>query len=237
MPGGRGSKALVILGALGGIALLAGLGRAGAARAVKPERSPSPTPDCSYPPPGPPPLDKGRWDLIGRIHARILEVNLALGRQSCPECGGRTIAQVVAGALAQAEGMGVPVELVVALARRESNFNPHVDRVAYALQISNNGATCASGSEIGPLQVKPCAFREVRLDPTLLLKNPFPVRVQYATSAGILYLAWLKSRFSSWCDVLHAYNRGPTAFRRGERNHAYVADIIRWAKEYSELRV
>ena len=234
MPRERSNRSLILLGVLGGVALLAGMGRAGEAKGSRPG---VPTPDCPYPPSGPPPLDKGRWDIIDRIYARILEVNPALGRQSCRECGGRTLAHVVAGALARAEGMGVPVDLVVALARRESTFNPHVDRVAQALQISDGGRTCASGSEIGPLQVKPCAFRQVGMDPTLLLEMPFPARVQYATAAGIRYLAWLKAQFPTWCDVLHAYNRGPTAFRRGERNPAYVADVIRWATEYSELRV
>ena len=199
---------------------------------------PTPTPPmevgvCPYPPPGPPPLDKDRWSLIDRIS----EVNPALARQSCGDCGGRNLAQIVAGALAQAEGMGVPPDLVVALARRESSFNPHVDRVAYALQISSNGATCASGSEIGPLQVKPCAFRQVGMDPTLLLNMPTPARVQYATAAGIRYLVWLRGQFLTWCDVLHAYNRGPTAYRRGERNDAYVDQILAWASQYSELRV
>lgn len=192
---------------------------------------------CPYPPAGPPPLDKSRWDLIDRIYARIIEVNPSLKQQTCRECGGRTVAHVVAGALAQAEGMGVPVDLVVALARRESTFNPHVDRVAYALQISSNGSNCASGSEIGPLQVKPCAFRQVGMDPTLLLGMPFPARVQYATAAGIRYLAWLRERFPTWCDALHAYNVGPTGYQMGRRNPSYVADVVRWASAYSELRV
>lgn len=232
--GGRGSWVLWALGALGILALA----RAGAS----PARgggggTPGSGSACPYPPPGPPPLDKDRWSLIDRIYARISEVNPALARQSCGDCGGRNLAQIVAGALAQAEGMGVPPDLVVALARRESSFNPHVDRVAYALQISSNGATCASGSEIGPLQVKPCAFRQVGMDPTLLLNMPTPARVQYATAAGIRYLAWLRGQFPTWCDVLHAYNRGPTAYRRGERNDAYVGQILAWASEYSELRV
>ncbi|MGC8877584.1 transglycosylase SLT domain-containing protein [Thermus sp.] len=182
-------------------------------------------------------MGKGRWDLIDRIYARIVEANPDLGRQSCRECGGRTVAHIVAGALAQAEGLGVPVDLVVALARRESTFNPHVDRVAYALQISQNGANCASGSEIGPLQVKPCAFRQVGMDPTLLLSMPFPARVQYATAAGIRYLAWLRARLPTWCDALHAYNVGYGAYQKGSRNLAYVADVVRWATDYSELRV
>ncbi len=191
---------------------------------------------CPYPPADPPPLDKGRWDLLDRIYARIVEFNPALGR-TCAQCGGRTVAQIVAGALAQAEGMSVPVDLVVALARKESSFNPHVDRVGYALQISDNGSNCAGGSEIGPLQVKPCAFRQVGMDPRLLLDMPFPARVQYATAAGIRYLAWLRERLPTWCDVLHAYNVGLTAYRKGSKNPSYVADVIRWATEYSELRV
>lgn len=229
--GNGGSWALWGLGAL--VALAVGAG----ARAGASSRGGGPSTGCPYPPAGPPALGKGRWDLIDRIYARILEVNPALGRQSCPDCGGRTVAHIVAGALAQADGMGVPVDLVVALARRETTFNPHVDRVAYALQISQNGANCASGSEIGPLQAKPCAFRQVGMDPTLLLNMPFPARVQYATAAGIRYLAWLRSRLPSWCDALHAYNVGYGAFQKGSRNPAYVADVVRWATDYSELRV
>ncbi len=229
--GGRGSWVLWGLAALGALALA----RAGASPA---RGGGGETPGtCPYPPPGPPPLDKDRWSLVDRIYARVVEANPTLARQSCGDCGGRNLAQIVAGALAQAEGMGVPPDLVVALARRESSFNPHVDRVAYALRISNGGANCASGSEIGPLQVKPCAFRQVGMDPTLLLNMSTPARVQYATAAGIRYLAWLKGQFPTWCDALHAYNRGPTAYRRGERNDAYVGQILAWASQYSELRV
>jgi hypothetical protein len=182
-------------------------------------------------------LKKSWLDLADRIYQRIIEDNPALGREHCDECGGRSVAHVVAGALSQAWGLGVPPDLVTAVARRESNFNPYVDRVAYSLEISHNGEECIPGSEIGPMQVMPCAFRQVGMDPTRLLHVNFFERVYLATAAGIRYLAWLKSQFPTWCDVLNAYNVGPGAFREGERSPEYVSTIIRWAIEYSELRV
>lgn len=237
----KSGKDKLIWFGLGGAALLAlAAGRAASAPRSGGTVGAPPSPTCPYPPPGPPPLDKSRWDLIDRIYARIVEANPRLKNTSCSECGGRSLAAVVAGALAQAEGLEVPPDLVVAVAWRESTFNPHVDRVAEALRISNNGANCASGTEIGPMQVKPCAFKTVRLDPTLLLNMPTPVRIQYAVSAGILYLRWLKNTRlpgASWCDVLHAYNVGPGAFLAGQRNASYVQAILGKVGEYSELRV
>ncbi|MFD3005142.1 lytic transglycosylase domain-containing protein [Thermus tengchongensis] len=235
MPSG-GKDKLLWLG-LGGVALLA-LAGGRAAAASRPRGGFSGSPSCPYPP-SDPPLDKTRWDLIDRIYARIVEANPAL-RSSCGDCGGRSLAAIVAGALAQAEGMGVPPDLVVAVAWRESRFNPYVDRVTEALRLSKDGANCASGTEIGPMQVKPCAFRTVGMDPTLLLNMPTPSRIQYAVAAGIRYLRWLKETRlpgSTWCDVLHAYNVGPGAFLSGKRNPAYVQAVLAKAAEYSELRV
>lgn len=236
------SKTLTYLGLLGGAAILAGAGGANIARAAKLPYSNSGgysggSSGCPYPPQEPPPLKKSWLDLADRIYQRIIEDNPALGREHCDECGGRSVAHVVAGALSQAWGLGVPPDLVTAVARRESNFNPYVDRVAYSLEISHNGEECIPGSEIGPMQVMPCAFRQVGMDPTRLLHVNFFERVYLATAAGIRYLAWLKSQFPTWCDVLNAYNVGPGAFREGERSPEYVSTIIRWAIEYSELRV
>ncbi|MFX9939148.1 hypothetical protein ABTP77_22580, partial [Acinetobacter baumannii] len=62
-----------------------------------------------------------------RIYARISEVNPALARQSCGDCGGRNLAQIVAGALAQAEGVEVGMFLQRAqeeAARMLRNLSP-----------------------------------------------------------------------------------------------------------------
>lgn len=94
---------------LGGAALLAlAGGRAASAPRGGGTVGAPPSPTCPYPPPGPPPLDKSRWDLIDRIYARVVEANPRLKNTSCSECGGRSLAAVVAGALAQAEGLEVP---------------------------------------------------------------------------------------------------------------------------------
>ncbi|RIH89267.1 hypothetical protein Mrose_00407 [Calidithermus roseus] len=41
---------------------------------------------------------------------------------------------------------------------------------------------------------------------------------------------------ASWCDLLHAYNVGPNAFKAGKRNWPYVNKIIGWANQYTELK-
>ncbi|MCA9840176.1 MAG: hypothetical protein KC422_24915, partial [Trueperaceae bacterium] len=57
--------------------------------------------------------------------------------------------------------------------------------------------------------------------------------------AAIRYLDLLRSHYlvgASWCDLIHAYRLGPTAFKSGERASAYVSDVLAQAQRYSELR-
>lgn len=184
---------------------------------------------CPYPPVGLPPLPRTREETIRRIHARIVEANPALDFPRCAE--DRSCALVVAGALAQAEGWRLPPDLVTAIAWRESSFNLHIDNVAQRI---------AEGREIGPMQVRPIAFRAVSMNPEAMIGMPAPALVQYAVSAGLAYLQRLRTHYlpsGTWCSILHAYNVGPTAYRQGIRNQPYVDSVIRQALRYSELRV
>jgi soluble lytic murein transglycosylase-like protein len=136
----------------------------------------------------------------------------------------------VAEALAQAEHWQLPPDLVTAIAWQESRFNPHIDNI---------GRRVAEGREIGPMQVRPIAFRDVGMDPLLAIGLPLPQRVAYVVAAGLAYLRLLQTRHlsgASWCSILHAYNVGPTAYLAGRRNHVYVNSVIRQALQYSELR-
>lgn len=186
--------------------------------------------DCGYPPPGPPPLPKTQAELTRRIHARIVEANPGLDVPICDELNRRSCALLVAGALAQAEGYGLPVDLVTALAWRESSFNLHIDNLAQRIR---------EDRAIGPLQVRPIAFRDVGMSAEQAIDLPLPAKLEYVTSAGLKYLEKLRGRYlpgASWCDVLHAYNLGPSAVAAGKRNEGYVAAIVERAQRYSELR-
>lgn len=185
---------------------------------------------CGYPPPGPPPLPKTQAELVRRIEARILEANPNLGVSICDELNRRSCALLVAGALAQAEGYGLPVDLVTAIAWRESSFNLHIDNLAQRIR---------EDRAIGPLQVRPIAFRDVGMNAEQAIDLPLPAKLQYVTSAGLKYLKKLREHYlpaASWCDVLHAYNLGPSAAAAGKRNEGYVAAIVERAQRYSELR-
>lgn len=182
---------------------------------------------CAYPPPGPPPLPRTPAETVRRIHARIVEANPSL---DVPRCAAdRSCAWVVAEALAQAQDWQLPPDLVTAIAWQESRFNLHIDNIAERV---------AEGREIGPLQVRPIAFRSVGMDPMQAITLPVPARVAYVVAAGLAYLHRLRTHYlpgATWCSVLHAYNVGPTAYRLGRRNQNYVNNVIRQALRYTEL--
>lgn len=207
--------------------LLAGAGAGGAALLARRALARAPA-GCPYPPPGPPPLPRSRAETARRIHARIVEANPNL---DVPRCAAdRSCAWVVAEALAQAQDWQLPPDLVTAIAWQESRFNLHIDNIAERV---------AEGREIGPLQVRPIAFRSVGMDPMQAIALPLPARVSYVVAAGLAYLHRLRTHYlpgASWCSLLHAYNVGPTAYRAGRRNQNYVNNVIRQALRYTELR-
>ena len=186
---------------------------------------------CNYPGSRPAPLNKTREELIERTMQRVEQANRSHSAPYCAGVAGLRCSRVVATALVQALDYGLPLDMVAALAWRESRFNLHVEDAARLI---------AQNKAIGPLQVRPIAFQDVGMNVNTLLDLPTIQAVSFATAAGLNYLKKLREHYlppgSSWCDTLHAYNRGPGAFLRGERNDKYVADIIAQALEYSELR-
>lgn len=105
-----------------------------------------------------------------------------------------------------AEDTGLPLALLTAVARVESEFQPH--------------ARSSAGAQ-GLLQIMPTTASELKLDSTLPGENVL---------AGARYLEMLFDRFPSSDLALAAYNAGPTAVARaggapsGE-TLTYVADV------------
>lgn len=199
---------------------------------------------------GLPALPKSREDQIRRLRQALRLANSSLATYRIDAGAGLSLLylDVLAAMFWDASfRYGVPLDLVVGLAHYETRgnpFAPHVARVAVALRISNNGSLCTSGSEVGPMQVKPCAFRDVGMDPARLLSMTSAQRVAASIEAGVKYLALVRRRFgASWCDVLQAYNQGPTAYLRGFNStqrvaaETYSQGVLSAADQYSELKI
>ena len=86
---------------------------------------------------------------------------------------------------------GVPVDLALAVARRESNFDQNA-----------RGAL----DEIGVFQLRPGTAAEVGVDPFDLAGN---------IEGGMRYLRKQFDRFGDWATALMAYNGGPGNVQRG----------------------
>jgi hypothetical protein len=228
-PKGRLSIAAVVLG---GVALAAlARPRGGASASV----SSSPAGPCDYQPGAG--LAKTYEDLTNRIHQRILEVRKDLG--TCIPATGTPCSVVLASALASSVNFGIPPDIATALAYRESRFGLYLETERIVKSLNQGRCTFASGTEIGPLQVKPAAFCQTGRDPRKLLSMDMTGRIWYAVQAGLAYLEWLKGQFPGlgWRELLQAYNVGPTAYRQGKRNASYACDIIARANTYTELKV
>lgn len=95
--------------------------------------------------------------------------------------------------------------LVLAIIAVESSFNSQA--------ISHKGA-------IGLMQLMPVHDPEVDIQANIL--------------RGIWVLKTYRERVSSDIEALHAYNVGITAFKKGQRNYAYVKKVV--SKEQEFLR-
>lgn len=222
-------------------------------RGLNPNAKPAPTPrdgaGCGYPRSDLPPaiaktnaeLIERTWRIILADNGRANDLAQSYGYEALPGQYARDLAAALVGA---AQSAGVPLDLLVALARRESAFAPTVVTNTYlsigwgdeAIRraVQNNWA-------IGPLQVKPNVFPEIGLPPPKRwLGDPVrwssQARLRDAVLAGARYLAKQKSRYGTWCAALHAYTVGPAAYDSGKRADGYVSQIIAWANEYTELR-
>lgn len=218
-----------------------------------PRAKPAPTPTdgagCGYPrtdlPPAPAKtnaeLIERTWRIILRDSPQISALAQSYGYEALPGQYARDLAAALVGA---AQSAGVPLDLLVAQARRESHFLPTVVTNTYLSIGWEDDAirrAVANNWAIGPLQVKPGVFVEVGLaSPSRWLGDPVrwssSARLRDAVLAGARYLARQKNRFGSWCAALHAYTVGPGAYGQGKRDERYAAQIITWANEYTELR-
>lgn len=106
---------------------------------------------------------------------------------------------------AEAAARGVPPDLALALARRESSLNPY--------------ARGAAG-EVGLFQLMPATAAELGVD---------PYNVQQNIAGGLSYLRQQYDRFGSWDLALAAYNAGPSRVASGSipsSTRSYVASIL-----------
>lgn len=222
---------------------------------LNPNAKPTPTPTngagCGYPQTGLPPAPaKTIAELQNRVWRTILDYNgkvndTANAMGFAPDIIGKTYAKYLAEYLVESATKNkVPLDLLVALARRESAFVPTVTTGRFeALGWTDDAIRKAVQNQwaIGPLQVKPMVFTEVGLaSPARWPGDPVPwkhpARLRDAVEAGARYLAKQQNRFGSWCAALHAYQVGPGAYQQGKRNTSYVNQIINWANQYTDLR-
>lgn len=214
---------------VGALVLLArGRSSGGSASAPNPGGS-TPKPGCGYQP-GQVNLEDTRDGQIQKVLYRMLKYNPRVN-DSCATCNNRAVGLYIAQSLVDAaRSVKLPLDLLTALAQRESSFNPEVSDIKTRLE---------QDRAIGPLQVRKIAFLDVGLNPYAMIGAPDPNNINYSILAGAWYLAKLRDRYlpgASWCDLLHAYNVGPNAFKAGKRNWPYVNKIIGWANEYTELK-
>ena len=111
-----------------------------------------------------------------------------------------------------ARDTGLPLPLLVAVAKQESRFDP--------------GALSGAGAR-GLLQLMPATARELRLDPDIPRSNVL---------AGARYLRRMLDRFGETDFALAAYNAGPSAVDRSggaptAGTLTYVANVkAAWAR-------
>jgi len=107
---------------------------------------------------------------------------------------------------------GVPVSLVVAISKVESDHRPDV--------------TGGSG-EYGLMQIMPTTYRWIfnkyGYSPP---SNPYDPSTNIL--GGMLYLKELYRLFGNWLTVIHAYNVGPGAYQNGIRNWDYWGKVVKY---------
>jgi len=196
--------------------------------------NPPGTPGCAYKSSGNG-FPKTQTEKIARVKSYILAYNAGVERTAFG-LGfiGSDYAGILASALVSKSALyGIPLDILVAVCKRESSFNYWLFDSYVKSQINKGGA-------IGPMQVKPAAFQQVGMDPQSLIGwEPHSNRIYYAVAAGAKYLLWIKNQMPDrpWCDVLHAYYCGVTGFlKNGCRNDSYVNQIVAWANQYTDLK-
>ncbi len=106
---------------------------------------------------------------------------------------------------------GVPAEIAIAVAQRETNFNQE--------------AIGAAG-EVGLFQLMPGTAGDLGVNPHDIYQN---------IDGGVRYLREQYDRFGNWQQALQAYNAGPGNVMRGtvpEMTFDYMADVLRKAANW-----
>lgn len=97
------------------------------------------------------------------------------------------------------------------------------------------------------MQVKPCVFYDVGISmQAIAASKSYPAAMlNWSVQAGVMYVLKLRNQYlagKEWCDIIRAYNQGPTAFNNGftaaqkKAADAYLAGVLAALPNYSELR-
>lgn len=108
----------------------------------------------------------------------------------------------------EARRQGVPEDLAVAVARRESGLNPNVGD--------------GSSGEVGVMQVKPATGLDMGVSNLRDLDGNI--------RAGVAYLKWNYDYLGSWDAAILGYNGGPGNVERGTVSQAAYG-YLAWVKQ------
>ena len=182
--------------------------------------------------------NKPRAELITRVMAIIVQDRPEYSTQKFTN--GKTIARYMAEQLVgESDGKNLPLDVVVALARRESSFNLHLDSLKTDIP---------ADKAIGIMQIKPSTYKFTSgTSATELIGLPMANRLAKTIGVSCVYLRRCASvcmnaygqAGDTLCDVLFRYTLGPTGAKDPQARkmrQGYVDDIIRWANSYTELR-
>jgi hypothetical protein len=136
----------------------------------------------------------------------------------------------IASAITYAKESNLPVDLIAAMVWQESKFQRYLEPLDRKITYNE---------PIGPLQVRAVAFKDVGMNPLLMIGISEHQQIHMAVQAGMKYLNKIRQDYlpkGNWCDWLHAYNVGIGDFRAGKRNYTYVNSIMEKATQYSDLR-
>lgn len=241
---------------LGAVAVVGLVGSANASSRRAAAPVPTPAPGQPKPAPGQPApgscadvfnrtfYPKDKEELIKRTQGAIHRANPNLAFFGWNwERSGKQYSRLLAELLVTTcEANKVRLDVVMAICHIESHFNDYADlaRVDNALRNSWNGSRwiCAQ-PVLGPMQTKLCAMLDVgmSIETFKQVRTNRVATLSWTLNAGVRYIERLKDdllKGESWCDVIRAYNQGPTAFNRGF-TPAQKAEADKYLKKFLEV--
>jgi Transglycosylase SLT domain len=133
---------------------------------------------------------------------------------------------------------GMPLDLVLAIAWRESSFRLST--------INDANAQLRAGKAVGLMQIRRLAAIDAGYPPEGIGSGGayWAVTLSQTTWAGVKYLAVCRNRYRkpgdghSWADVVMCFTEGPTGSKTPDRcalKRKYLADVLAKARDYSDL--